>query len=269
MIRQTKRDLSRVLETINRLFSPGTPMAAKTFLQSVCECVEADSSLLALNRAEDGKRSLVPVNHEFHNWSTKIQQQITEVMKAPRIWNDDPIAQRILKRCRRRSNAPFTFTIRQLAHGATEKESYCIAFLKAIGSVHELTSLLPVGGGHYSMLTVYRTRASSKPFAYRHKRILKLLHHTFAERVIDLRQHRVREQLPKALRQTFVLMLAGQSEKEIALTTFRSRNTVHDHIKRIYAHFGVSSRPQLLALFIDFAKLQQVGVDGHLIPDEV
>lgn len=267
MIKQTKRDLSRLLETINKLFSPGTPMAGNVFLQSVCECVEADSAALVLNRSVDGKRALVPVDHQFHNWSGKIQTRIVEALKTHRNWSNDPVAHRIRERCLRRGNAAFTFTIQQIARGATEKQSYAVAFLKAIGSVHELTSLLPIGNDHYSLLTIYRTQSDSTPFTYRQKRMLKLLHHTFADRVIDLRQHRVHEQLPTGLRQTFVLLLAGQSEKEIALTTSRSQNTVHDQIKRIYNHFGVSSRPQLLALFIDVAKLQQVGVNGHVIPD--
>jgi DNA-binding CsgD family transcriptional regulator len=42
-------------------------------------------------------------------------------------------------------------------------------------------------------------------------------------------------------------LLAGMSDKEIAARLGISRHTVHDHTKRIYAHFDVHSRASLIA----------------------
>ncbi|MGF1632622.1 MAG: response regulator transcription factor [Phycisphaerae bacterium] len=51
-------------------------------------------------------------------------------------------------------------------------------------------------------------------------------------------------------RETFMHLLAGQSEKQIAHRMNRSRHTVHTYVKRIYRQLGVNSRGELLARFI-------------------
>jgi DNA-binding NarL/FixJ family response regulator len=90
--------------------------------------------------------------------------------------------------------------------------------------------------------------------------------------VIDLRSASINESLPSTLRTTFALLLAGQTEKEMAYELHRSPNTIHDHVKRIYSHFGVTSRPQLMARFIDVDKvlsqLPHIDGNGPFTPDE-
>ena len=48
-------------------------------------------------------------------------------------------------------------------------------------------------------------------------------------------------------RQTLQLLLAGNSEKEIAAQMGLSHNTVHHYVKALHRHFGVSSRSELRA----------------------
>lgn len=63
--------------------------------------------------------------------------------------------------------------------------------------------------------------------------------HTDRMKVLSVAQGRVLE-----------LLLMGLQEKEVATKLEISQNTVHNHVKRIYKKLGVSSRPELLALFI-------------------
>ena len=49
------------------------------------------------------------------------------------------------------------------------------------------------------------------------------------------------------------LLLTGKSEKVVAEELYISPHTVHSHVKQIYKHFGVSSRAELMASFIDRA----------------
>lgn len=49
-------------------------------------------------------------------------------------------------------------------------------------------------------------------------------------------------------------LLAGDSEKQVGFLMGVSRATVHDHVLGLYRHFGVSSRGELLALFIGRAR---------------
>lgn len=51
-------------------------------------------------------------------------------------------------------------------------------------------------------------------------------------------------------RQTLELLLAGDSEKQIAGKLGLSPHTVHDYVKAVYRRFDVCSRPELLALWI-------------------
>jgi DNA-binding NarL/FixJ family response regulator len=57
---------------------------------------------------------------------------------------------------------------------------------------------------------------------------------------------------PLAARKREVLgyLLKGASEPTVALAMRLSINTVHSHVKAIYAHFEVHSRAQLLLRFV-------------------
>jgi DNA-binding CsgD family transcriptional regulator len=50
--------------------------------------------------------------------------------------------------------------------------------------------------------------------------------------------------------QTLRHLLAGDSEKQIAEKLSRSPHTVHTYVKAIYRNFRVSSRGELLSLFV-------------------
>jgi DNA-binding NarL/FixJ family response regulator len=56
--------------------------------------------------------------------------------------------------------------------------------------------------------------------------------------------------LSPRMRQTLEQLLAGDSEKQIAQRLGLSRHTVHVYVKALYKGFSVSSRGELLALFI-------------------
>lgn len=48
--------------------------------------------------------------------------------------------------------------------------------------------------------------------------------------------------------EVLALLLEGLSEEDIGRRLYRSKHTVHDHAKRIYAGLGVNTRPELMAL---------------------
>lgn len=55
------------------------------------------------------------------------------------------------------------------------------------------------------------------------------------------------------VREVLEHLKVGRSEKEIARAMGRSPHTVHSHVKTIYRHFNVSSRSELLALWVQVA----------------
>ncbi len=56
--------------------------------------------------------------------------------------------------------------------------------------------------------------------------------------------------LPPRMGQTLDYLLTGDSEKQVAQRLNLSPHTVHVYVKKLYRHFDVSSRAELLALHL-------------------
>ena len=57
-------------------------------------------------------------------------------------------------------------------------------------------------------------------------------------------------------------LLTGKSEKEMAAELFISPHTIHSHIRVVYRELGVTSRPELMALFINRATSEISRIEG-------
>jgi DNA-binding CsgD family transcriptional regulator len=57
--------------------------------------------------------------------------------------------------------------------------------------------------------------------------------------------------LSRRERQVLLAMLHGLAEKQIAVLLSLTTHTVHSYVKAVYRRFGVSSRSELMALWID------------------
>ena len=68
--------------------------------------------------------------------------------------------------------------------------------------------------------------------------------------VLSTRRQAGMHGLSPRLRQTLEALFAGRSEKQIAADLGISQTTVHEHVGRIYRHFGVETRGELMAYFI-------------------
>ena len=53
--------------------------------------------------------------------------------------------------------------------------------------------------------------------------------------------------LPPRVAEVLGHLLAGDGEKQVAVRMGLSRHTVHGHVKKLYRHFDVTSRGELLA----------------------
>jgi DNA-binding CsgD family transcriptional regulator len=93
----------------------------------------------------------------------------------------------------------------------------------------------------------------AQAFGAREVALLKLLHDEITPLVgvrLATEEHLSRDGLSKRLRETLTLLLEGQSEKQVASSLNLGTRTVHDYVTRLYEHFRVSSRAELLAYFI-------------------
>ena len=93
----------------------------------------------------------------------------------------------------------------------------------------------------------------AEPFGEREKVLLKFLHDEIAPLVgvrLATEQHLCRDGLSQRLNESLSMLLEGRSEKEVAQQLQLSPPTVHRYVGKLYAHFRVSSRAELLAYFI-------------------
>jgi DNA-binding CsgD family transcriptional regulator len=101
-------------------------------------------------------------------------------------------------------------------------------------------------------ITINRPQGAT-PFGAREVALLKLLHDEVAPLVgvrLATEEHLSRDGLSRRLRETLTLLLDGQSEKQVANELGLGQSTIHDYVVRLYEHFRVCSRAELLAYFI-------------------
>jgi DNA-binding NarL/FixJ family response regulator len=111
---------------------------------------------------------------------------------------------------------------------------------------------MPASGGQLSDLVLVRP-LRERDFTPRHRTIVQELHEKITA-LIGGPLARFHEPSPSALsaRVRLVLrcLLEGDSDQQIAARTELSRYTVNEYVDRIFRHFGVQSRPELLARWI-------------------
>jgi DNA-binding CsgD family transcriptional regulator len=92
----------------------------------------------------------------------------------------------------------------------------------------------------------------NKPFEEEAKNLVRLFHLECYRRLDERRNiaaaRATIESLPQRQREALECLLRGDSEKGAAARMGVSPHTLHNYVKALYAAFGVSSRPELLAL---------------------
>jgi DNA-binding CsgD family transcriptional regulator len=121
------------------------------------------------------------------------------------------------------------------------------------GIDHCVNSLCePAADGVINAIGLHRS-VGDRDFSAREVRLLHLAHDELGRLigpVLEWAGTSLVVRLSPRLRQALDGLLAGDSEKQLAARLGISRPTVHDYIDRLYRHFGVSSRAELLARFI-------------------
>jgi len=250
--------ITRVIRVVDGFFPEGAPVPCETFLKGLTMLLDGDIASLTLVRFDPKRRALVSFDSITYNFGEDKASRHRQNMMNMKAWDGDPTAHRLQQRTQRRPEAAYTYSSVDWVRRNGWHDTFAAKVLDAVGYKETVTLTWPLGGRIYGMLTIARFRPHR--FSRLDRRVLAATANTFHKRVIELRGRTLREKLPKSLRQTFDFILSGVSEKEIANATKRNVNTVHDQVKRLYAHFGVSSRPMLMAKFIDMKKVEAMDV---------
>jgi DNA-binding CsgD family transcriptional regulator len=127
---------------------------------------------------------------------------------------------------------------------------------KQVGTDHTLVSFveLPGGSGLHSGITFSRGLDVKKDFTGRHRTIVTEAQRLIAP-LIGGPLAGFREPSPSALaprvRAVLACLLEGDSDKQVAVRLKLSTYTVNQYVKAIFKHFGVVSRPELLARWVN------------------
>jgi DNA-binding CsgD family transcriptional regulator len=108
-------------------------------------------------------------------------------------------------------------------------------------------SNLPVGkrlGNH--QLGFHRTLGDQR-FTPRDRRLVALFHEELGRLWHDGEHEEPLDHLPRRMRETVELLLAGDSEKQVASKLGIARNTVHRYVGMLHRHYNVHSRGELVA----------------------
>jgi DNA-binding CsgD family transcriptional regulator len=105
------------------------------------------------------------------------------------------------------------------------------------------------GVPHMYAVMLHRA-GGDRRFQPREQRLAQLVHHELGPHLgrslADLGRSTLAGLAPR-LRRTLVCLLDGDSEKLVAKRLGLSAHTVHEYVGRLYRHFGVQSRSELLA----------------------
>jgi DNA-binding CsgD family transcriptional regulator len=189
--------------------------------------------------------------HQGGGWpSDAARDRLTAAFRTPGFALDHPAVSRFVAR----PEPMLTQTRRELVPDREwDRSEFVNRVLRANEIDEGLVSRAPVpvvGGGY--LLTILRG-VRERPFGVRDGRAVDALHRRLlphlGRRLLLTTQPNLHG-LSARHRQVLDRLLVGDSEKEAGLALGMSRATVHGYVKRLYAHFGVNSRAELLAYFL-------------------
>jgi DNA-binding CsgD family transcriptional regulator len=156
---------------------------------------------------------------------------------------------------------PLTLTSEQMIDDASWKSNPFGIEYRTAGFDHAMISAYPVGGGIVSSLGFHR-RTGKPPFSDRDRTVV----HVMFQQVDWL--HRAGSNVPASEnvielspreRHVTMLLMGGDSRKQVAAKLRLSQHTVADYLKEIYRKLGVNSRAELLAKFLPIRRSEPNG----------
>ncbi len=246
----------------------GDHQAKKRFLlEGLAEIIQADVWSWALIQASDERFSRTPVPYNIvHGQGNVAVDWLTIYMQRPMASDFETVFNQPLRSLAMRGHH-FTRSRRQLLpddqwYGSEVYQQY----YTAMGIDDFIYSICPLGKGGASCINFYRV-ADAPGFSNRDHVIVHLVLSEVAwlhQAGTDVPGAAPMSVLPPRRYQVLLLLLNGDSRKQIAHKLGLSRHTVDDHIKQLYRHFGVQSSGELLAQFLagDAAEIRPECAEG-------
>jgi len=115
---------------------------------------------------------------------------------------------------------------------------------------HQMTSVFQTSAEDaVDVIALHRT-TGDRPFTPREQRLLSFVHEEIGRlmgQALVSATEPTPQQVSPRLRQTLAFLIEGDSEKQVANRLGVARATAHEYVKRLYRHFKVRSRGELMA----------------------
>ncbi len=182
---------------------------------------------------------------------------------APFFRMNNPMAQPFLAAFARHPTQPTTLSRRQLVSDTTWYQSqHFEQYRRARGLDDCLISAVSLPGIQPRVSAICLNHPDGSPLVFSSAdcRAVELIHselrwaNAIRSLTAEERQNEPPPQppigVPPRYQRVLVRLLAGDSEKQIAVALALSRHTIHEYIRSLYRQLGVSSRSELMAQFV-------------------
>lgn len=249
-----RSDVAGLLRLLNRLHTTPASEAPRPrlLLQGACELLGAPLGLALIGMPENGAWRADAAVHIHGRDAHSVRPLVASFIGHQPA---DPALRKLLKKLQRRTEqSPLTAARADLIkNDAWYNGGHVREVRRALRIDDALYSACRLASGQVACVTLCREWDDRRKFNRRDRQTLHLLHEHTAWVHNDEHSPASFESLPLSPRekQTLWKLLAGRGEKQIAAEMRLSRNTVHHYVKSIYRHFGVSSRAELLARWME------------------
>jgi DNA-binding CsgD family transcriptional regulator len=204
--------------------------------------------------------SRVVVRSPFEN------EPIGSLDMAQRALDDSaPLSTLMVRRVLDRIRTPVTMIASSVEDSGWFQSVLVQRYLQPLGYVDCISSMWAATRDRAIFLLCHR-READRPFDEHDATLLSLMLRAAAP-IVDRELFQASgadqfESLTAREREVLLMLLAGDSEKEIAAKLHRSVHTVHTFVRQLYRRFEVSSRGELMAMFIDKAVVECLRQQG-------
>lgn len=260
------RESEQIIDALNQATDlEGGPEARVRFLLMRLRALLNRDGRASLTLLEDLDRQPAPqivqryvVRPEWDRHGGVGDEQVQE------LWNESPaMIARILPRVLAELRTPCTVVCSEDVQDKSWYQNVLVAEnLKPLGYADAILSIwaaTPMRALYASLLR----REQDPPFSSHDRTLMSLMLRAIApladRELLRAEVSRAHPKITARQRDILLMLLVGDSEKEIAHQLHRSVHTVHTHVRQLYDLFEVSSRGQLMAVFVDRATVSALG----------
>jgi DNA-binding CsgD family transcriptional regulator len=256
------RDAEQLIDALNAAseLEGGVEVRIESLLHSLHRMLgrEGRSAIWLLDQLDRRPLPRIVARYVVHaDWDPTPPQDLDALQRM--IDDAAPLMDMLLPRILANVRTPFTTIVSEIDDDGWFKNVLLPKFLEPLGYADGIVSMWAASPSHAVLLGHLR-RAIDPPFGDKDVQIMSLMLRAAApmiDREVCQRASMFDQpKLSPRQHEVLLMLLAGESEKEIAVKIHRSVHTVHTFIRQIYKLFEVSSRGELMARFIDKAVFQ-------------